>query len=314
MHVGNLFYTEPMMRLADRLAERSLGGSVFFCNSGAEANEAALKLARKARPGGDDRRRCTAPSTAAPTARCRPRRRSPSRRRSRRSCRASGRSRRPRTAIAAAVDERHRRGAARADPGRDAACTSSPSEVLGAARAACDAPAPRSCSTRSRRGMGRTGTLWAYEQTGVVPDAITTAKALGGGLPIGALVTGAAARGRASRRATTARRSPAARSSPRRRSPCSTCSTTRRCSRGCASWASGARGARRAARRDRCPRPRPDGRLRHRRGARPRARARCSSSGSSSTPPARDDPPAAAADRHARGARRRGRPARGAAG
>ena len=38
--------------------------------------------------------------------------------------------------------------------------------------------------------MGRTGTLWAYEQTGVVPDAITTAKALGGGLPIGALVTG----------------------------------------------------------------------------------------------------------------------------
>ena len=39
-------------------------------------------------------------------------------------------------------------------------------------------------------GMGRTGTLWAYEQTGVVPDALTSAKALGGGLPIGALVTG----------------------------------------------------------------------------------------------------------------------------
>jgi acetylornithine/succinyldiaminopimelate/putrescine aminotransferase len=38
--------------------------------------------------------------------------------------------------------------------------------------------------------MGRTGTLWAYEQTGVRPDALTTAKALGGGLPIGALVTG----------------------------------------------------------------------------------------------------------------------------
>ncbi len=39
-------------------------------------------------------------------------------------------------------------------------------------------------------GMGRTGTLWAYEQTGVVPDAMTSAKALGGGLPIGALITG----------------------------------------------------------------------------------------------------------------------------
>ena len=38
--------------------------------------------------------------------------------------------------------------------------------------------------------MGRTGTLWAYEQTGVVPDALTAAKALGGGLPIGALITG----------------------------------------------------------------------------------------------------------------------------
>jgi len=53
LHVSNLFYTEPGMRLAARLAQRSLGGKVFFCNSGAEANEAALKLARKAKPGGD---------------------------------------------------------------------------------------------------------------------------------------------------------------------------------------------------------------------------------------------------------------------
>ena len=53
MHVSNLFYTEPAMRLAKRLSESSLGGKVFFCNSGAEANEAAIKLARKARPAGD---------------------------------------------------------------------------------------------------------------------------------------------------------------------------------------------------------------------------------------------------------------------
>ena len=52
LHVSNLFYTAPMVRLAERLAERSLGGKVYFCNSGAEANEAALKLARKRRPGG----------------------------------------------------------------------------------------------------------------------------------------------------------------------------------------------------------------------------------------------------------------------
>ena len=53
MHTSNLFYTEPAMRLAERLSAGSLGGKVFFCNSGAEANEAALKLARKARRGGD---------------------------------------------------------------------------------------------------------------------------------------------------------------------------------------------------------------------------------------------------------------------
>src|SRR6201994_24179 len=53
MHVSNLFYTEPSMRLAQRLSQSSLGGKVFFCNSGAEANEAAIKLARKARPAGD---------------------------------------------------------------------------------------------------------------------------------------------------------------------------------------------------------------------------------------------------------------------
>ena len=52
LHVGNLFYTEPMSRLARRLAESSLGGKVFFTNSGAEAVEAALKCARKARQGG----------------------------------------------------------------------------------------------------------------------------------------------------------------------------------------------------------------------------------------------------------------------
>ncbi len=53
IHVGNLFYTEPPMRLAARLSELSLGGKVFFTNSGAEAVECALKLARKRRQGGE---------------------------------------------------------------------------------------------------------------------------------------------------------------------------------------------------------------------------------------------------------------------
>ena len=45
--VSNLYYTEPAMRLCERLAESSLGGKAFLCNSGAEANECAIKLVRK---------------------------------------------------------------------------------------------------------------------------------------------------------------------------------------------------------------------------------------------------------------------------
>ncbi len=63
-------------------------------------------------------------------------------------------------------------------------------EFLSAARELCDRAGAALIFDEIQCGMGRTGTLWAYEQTGVVPDALTTAKALGGGFPIGALVTG----------------------------------------------------------------------------------------------------------------------------
>ena len=53
MHVGNLYYTEPAIRLAARLSELSLGGKAFLCNSGTEAIECALKLARRHKPRGD---------------------------------------------------------------------------------------------------------------------------------------------------------------------------------------------------------------------------------------------------------------------
>ena len=53
MHASNLFYTEPAMRLCAALAHASLDGKAYLCNSGAEANEAAIKLARKAKPHGD---------------------------------------------------------------------------------------------------------------------------------------------------------------------------------------------------------------------------------------------------------------------
>ncbi len=53
MHVSNLFYTAPGPRLARRLSDLSLQGKVLFCNSGAEASECAIKLARRRRRGGD---------------------------------------------------------------------------------------------------------------------------------------------------------------------------------------------------------------------------------------------------------------------
>jgi acetylornithine/succinyldiaminopimelate/putrescine aminotransferase len=62
--------------------------------------------------------------------------------------------------------------------------------VLQAARQACDAVGATLVFDEVQCGMGRTGSLWAYEQLGVVPDAMTVAKGLGGGMPIGALVIG----------------------------------------------------------------------------------------------------------------------------
>jgi acetylornithine/N-succinyldiaminopimelate aminotransferase len=188
-HVGNLYYTEPAMRLSQRLAQGSLGGRVFLCNSGAEANEAALKLVRKARPGGDvvvlhgafhgrtygALSATPQESKQAPFAPLVP----------------GFRAVAPEPdALRAAVD------------GQTAAVLLEPiqgetgvhvlsDELLRAARAACDEHGAALVFDEIQCGMGRTGTLWAYEQTGVLPDAITAAKALGGGLPIGALITGA---------------------------------------------------------------------------------------------------------------------------
>ncbi len=53
IHASNLFYTEPGIRLAERLSASSLGGKVIFGNSGAEAIEVAIKCARRAKPGGE---------------------------------------------------------------------------------------------------------------------------------------------------------------------------------------------------------------------------------------------------------------------
>jgi predicted acetylornithine/succinylornithine family transaminase len=189
MHVSNLFYTEPAMRLAERLSQSSLQGKVYFCNSGAEASEAAIKLVRKAHPGGDvvvvygafHGRTYGALSATPQEAKQAPFA--------------------PLVPGFCAVDPTPEAIAGAVDAGT-AAVLLEPiqgesgvnvlsQETLQAARAACDEHGAALVFDEVQCGMGRTGTLWAYEQTGVIPDAMTVAKALGGGLPIGALITAA---------------------------------------------------------------------------------------------------------------------------
>jgi acetylornithine/N-succinyldiaminopimelate aminotransferase len=187
-HVSNLFYTEPALRLSQRLADCSLGGKVFLTNSGAEAIEAAIKLARRARPGGrlvvvegafhgrtyGALSATPQESKQAPFAPLVP-----------------GFVVAPKDprALAAAVDGDT--AAVLLEPIQgESGVHVLPDELLIAAREACDRTGAALVFDEIQCGMGRTGSLWAYEQTGVVPDAITCAKALGGGLPIGALVTG----------------------------------------------------------------------------------------------------------------------------
>jgi predicted acetylornithine/succinylornithine family transaminase len=194
IHVSNLYVSEPVLRLAERLVESSLGGRAFFTNSGTEANECAIKLARKHA----HRRGVSTPEIVS-----------------------LERAFHGRTmgALAATPDMAANpdfapmldgfRSVPRDDPaalreavGPDTAAVIAepllgeagiypvPEETLVAAREACDEAGALLIFDEIQSGMGRTGSLWAYEQTPVRPDVMTSAKALGGGLPIGACVTG----------------------------------------------------------------------------------------------------------------------------
>jgi acetylornithine/N-succinyldiaminopimelate aminotransferase len=188
MHVGNLFYTEPGIRLAKHLADSSLEGRVFFTNSGTEAIECALKLARRRRNGGDfvvlegafhGRTMGSLSATPqetkqAPFAPLVP-----------------GFKVVPRgdaEALVRAVDERTAAVLIEPVQGESGIHPVDP-ELLQAAREACDAHGALLIFDEIQCGMGRTGTLWAHEQLGVTPNVMTVAKGLGGGLPIGACVT-----------------------------------------------------------------------------------------------------------------------------
>jgi predicted acetylornithine/succinylornithine family transaminase len=187
-HVGNLFYTEPAMRLAERLSKLALGGKAFFTNSGAEAIECAIKLARKHRRGGGvvvleggfhgrtyGALSATPQETKqAPFAPLVP------------GFRAVPRD--DADALADAVD------------GETAAVIIEPiqgesgihpisEDVLRAAREACDRHGALLVFDEIQCGMGRTGKMWAWQHAQVAPDVMTVAKGLGGGLPIGACLT-----------------------------------------------------------------------------------------------------------------------------
>jgi len=187
MHTTSLFYTEPALRLAERLAKRSLGGKVFFCNSGAEANECAIKLARRHKAGGEvvvlegafHGRTMGALSATPQSAKQEPF-----------APLVPGFRVVPRddpAALAAAVHDGT--AAVMAEPIQgESGIHPVSDEVLVAARAACDRHGALLVLDEVQCGMGRTGALWAWEPTGVRPDVMPLAKGLGGGLPIGACI------------------------------------------------------------------------------------------------------------------------------
>jgi predicted acetylornithine/succinylornithine family transaminase len=191
-HTSNLYLTEGGVMLAKRISESSLGGKAFLCNSGTEANECAIKLVRKhAHERGIEQPeivvlegafhgRTMGAVSATPGM-------------------ASNPSFEPYLpgfvpvprddpgALAAAVGPST--AAVMAEPIQgEAGIHVIADEVLLAAREACDASGAVLILDEIQTGMGRTGSLWAYEQLPVRPDVITSAKALGGGLPAGACV------------------------------------------------------------------------------------------------------------------------------
>ena len=187
VHTSNLVYSEPAMRLARRLSEGSLGGKVFFCNSGAEASECAIKLARRRRPGGEvvalegafHGRTLGALSATPDPAKQRP-----------------FEPLVPGFRVAPRDDPEALRGlvgdataAVMVEPIQgESGVHPVPEAVLRAAREACTAHGALLVFDEVQCGMGRTGRLWAWRELGVRPDVMTTAKGLGGGVPIGACV------------------------------------------------------------------------------------------------------------------------------
>jgi acetylornithine/N-succinyldiaminopimelate aminotransferase len=192
IHVSNIFYSEPQIELAELLIEHSALDRVFFANSGAEANEAAIKLARK---WGIQNRRGAYEIISADNS-------------------FHGRTL---TTVSATGTPRYREPFGPSTPGfvfvpyddveaiqrattdKTAAVMLEPvqgeggvnvpaPDYLKRVRAWCDENGLLLILDEVQTGIGRTGTLWAYEQAGIEPDIMTSAKGLGGGVPVGAML------------------------------------------------------------------------------------------------------------------------------
>ncbi len=197
-HTSNVFYSEPPLRLAEELVQASRFASrVFLCNSGAEANEAAIKLARKlaAQQGRPPERRVIVSfhgsfhgrTLAAVTATAQPKYQE---------------GYEPLPGGFRYVDFNDIAQLEAAMAGGDVAAVlvepvqgeggvmPAADGFLAATRALCDRFDALLVLDEIQCGMGRTGTLFAHWQDAVVPDIVTLAKALGGGFPIGAMLAG----------------------------------------------------------------------------------------------------------------------------
>ncbi len=192
-HVSNLYYTIPQVELASRLVENSFADRVFFCNSGAEANEAAIKLARKyfKEKGESGRYRILSMEHSFHG-------------RTMATLSATGQDKIKQgfepvlegfdyvpfneistlrkkigpSTCAVLVEPIQGEGGVRCpDP-----------EYLKAVRQTCDETGTLLIFDEIQTGMGRTGKLFAYEHFGIAPDIMTLAKALANGLPIGAML------------------------------------------------------------------------------------------------------------------------------
>ena len=193
VHVSNIYYTTPMVELAEALVQLSFADRVFFANSGAEVNEGAIKLVRRysRERFGEGRHRiiCMENSFHGRTLGA---------------LSATGQSKfwqgfdpllpgftfvpfNDLDAVASAVDNTVCAVMLEPIQGEGGVCLPSPGYLKGV-RQLCDDKGLLLILDEIQTGLGRTGRLFAQENFGITPDVMTLAKALANGLPMGALL------------------------------------------------------------------------------------------------------------------------------